>query len=301
MQMTSSPCAASIDMSLEVLNCRYGKMLAFRSDQVISKSLRLYGEWAEHELCCLKPYIKAGTTVVDVGAHIGTHTLPFATWVGAGDVVAIEPQPAAASVLMVNCLLNNRINVQVVSGLCGRRRSITTECLIDGNNLGSAAFKLSESVVDRIYAMYHRYFGNVKQSVNVLPLDEIVKGRTVSLIKVDAEGMELDVLTGAREILEDCHPAVFCEQNDTTNLAPIYDLLSRHGYRLYWLETHPFNQDNFRGQTNNIWWRTETGILALSRFVEARNDLIEVAPGDRHVPALLNAREGVSFAQHHGQ
>ena len=70
------------------LECRYGRMLVFASDEVIGRSLVLYGEWAEHELRCLRPYIRPGSTVIDVGAYIGTHALPFFLWAGAGRVVA---------------------------------------------------------------------------------------------------------------------------------------------------------------------------------------------------------------------
>src|SRR4051794_14949270 len=80
------------EAEVEVLQCRRGTMLAFRSDQVIGRSLRLYGEWSEQKLSCLRPYVPADTTVIDVGAHIGTHTLAFAGWVKSGNVIAVEPQ-----------------------------------------------------------------------------------------------------------------------------------------------------------------------------------------------------------------
>ena len=41
---------------------------------------------------------RPGTTVVDVGANIGTHTVPFSRWVGDGRVIAIEAQPAVSEV-----------------------------------------------------------------------------------------------------------------------------------------------------------------------------------------------------------
>src|SRR4051812_35923726 len=90
--------------AVEMLHCRRGTMLAFRFDQVIGRSLRLYGEWSEHELSCLRPYVPAGTTVIDVGAHIGTHTLAFAGWVASGSVIAVEPQPIVMCLLQANCL-----------------------------------------------------------------------------------------------------------------------------------------------------------------------------------------------------
>ena len=76
--------------SLQRYDCRYGTMLTLPSDNVIGKSLRIYGEWAEHELSILRSFISPGATVVDVGANIGTHTLPFSRWVENGRVMAIE-------------------------------------------------------------------------------------------------------------------------------------------------------------------------------------------------------------------
>src|SRR5882724_9599181 len=105
--------------AVEILHCRRGMMLAFRSDQVIGRSLRLYGEWSEHELSYLRPYVLAGTTVIDVGAHIGTHTLAFAQWVASGSVIAVEPQAMVMSLLQANCLLNGVTNVELVSAACG--------------------------------------------------------------------------------------------------------------------------------------------------------------------------------------
>src|SRR5882724_1100567 len=120
-----SEISASLPPLVEV-ECRYGKMLVFRNDNVIGRSLSMYGEWAEHELRCLRKYIDPGSTVVDVGAHIGTHTLAFSRWVGGGKVIAVEAQPVVSSVLTVNCLLSDRANVEVVNCLCSWRGGTTT-------------------------------------------------------------------------------------------------------------------------------------------------------------------------------
>jgi len=199
-----------------------------------------------------------------------------------------------ASVLTVNCLLNDLENVRIVGALCGLRGSAVLNSSIDGNNFGSRTFKVSRSLFDRIYELHSSYFRDLNRSASVLPLDDVARDKSVSLIKVDAEGMELDVLKGAQEIIEKCHPVIFCEQNDTVNLARIYDVLKQQDYRLYWLETHPFNQNNFRRQAENIWWRTETGVLAIHRSIEARSDLAEATRNDTQAPAFLNAREGFS-------
>ncbi len=93
-------------------------MLALSSDTVIGRSLRIYGEWAEHELNVLHSYVVAGTTVVDVGANIGTHTLPMSRWVDSGHVISIEAQPVISRILRINCLQNACFNVRVFNAIC---------------------------------------------------------------------------------------------------------------------------------------------------------------------------------------
>jgi FkbM family methyltransferase len=284
-----------LDLALDILDCRYGKMLIFSADQVIGKSLRMYGEWAQHELSFLYPYVVPDTIVADIGANIGTHTLAFSKWLGNGQVIACEPQELVANVLTINCLLNHRSNVQVLTALCGPRGARLTDVRTDPDNVGAAQFKISSSLSRRIENVFRRLC-RCSSGTPVLALDDIVKGRRVSLIKIDAEGMEFEILRGAEETLRRSSPTVYFEQNDTDKLSAIHDLLDRQNYRLYWLETHPFNKDNFRTELSNIWWRTESGILALPNSEPERRDLMRVKREDREIPRSLNAREGICVA-----
>jgi FkbM family methyltransferase len=279
------------DSSLEILDCRYGKMLAFRADDVIGRSLRLYGEWSQHELSYLRPFVVPGRDVVDVGANIGTHTLAFAQWVGSGRVIAIEPQPFVASVLEVNCALNELRNVEVVKAACGSRTARAAYSL-DKTNVGATTLDSQKWWKNILLALF-RVRREETSHVPVHPLDDMLTDRPVSFIKIDVEGMELDVVNGAIQVLKKWHPVVYFEQNDTKQLAQISAILEGLGYRLYWLETHQFNQDNFRRETENIWWRTETGVLALYDLSKARPDLTEVRNGYDKVPTRLDARKGV--------
>jgi len=282
------------EATVEVLHCRRGTMLAFRSDQVIGRSLRLYGEWSEHELSCLRPYVPEGTTVIDVGAHIGTHTLAFSRWVASGSVIAVEPQATVMCLLQANCLLNGLTNVELVNAVCGSRPGEAVIKSFDPSNLGATAFKPDVSLLGRIKWRLRARPGRETTAVPMQRLDDLAANRRVSLIKIDAEGMELAVLGGAGVILKTCHPAIFCEQNDTTQLAAMHDLLVRFNYRLYWLETHQFNKSNYRGERDNIWWRTETGILAIHDSEQAPGDLLEVDKNASGIPSRYDAREGLS-------
>ena len=282
------------DYSLEVLNCRRGEMVAFRFDEVISRSLRMYGEWAEHELSCLRPYVTEGQTVIDVGAHLGTHTLAFAKWAGTGKVIAIEAQPEVAAALSVNCLLNSKHNIQVINAVCCDRmdadyRMIESETA----NFGAIGFRPSESRLARFVHKLMSRRSAWKSNIQTVRLAEFC-GQSVSLIKIDVETMEVDVLRGGVPLFETCQPIIFLEQNDTRQLASVHNLLVRLGYRLFWLETHPFNRFNFRKVTENIWWRTETGILALPRHLAGPSSACAVRGDEAAVPKRLNVREGAA-------
>jgi FkbM family methyltransferase len=278
------------------LKCRHGNMLVFRNDNVIGRSLSLYGEWAEHELRCLRRYVRPGSTVVDVGAHVGTHTLAFSRWVGGGKVIAVEAQPVVSSVLTVNCLLNNCWNIEVVNCLCSRRPGTTT-ISIDyrrSDNFGGVTFVSPADLLrERIARRFRSHKSPRGTAVAIRTLDELAVGEAISLVKLDVEGMELAVLQGASRLLRHTQPALYIEQLDTLKLRQIHSLLSRLDYRLYWLETQPFNRNNYRGVAENIWWRTETGILAVGRELPRRHDLVEARPDDREVPKRLDPRGGV--------
>ena len=67
---------------MTVLKARYGDFKIIDTDSVISRSLRLYGEWAQSEIDLLAHFIQEGSVVVDAGAFIGTHTRAFSTFIG---------------------------------------------------------------------------------------------------------------------------------------------------------------------------------------------------------------------------
>ncbi len=289
--------AHSFAAGLRRYDCRYGAMLTLASDNVISKSLRIYGEWAEHELSILRSFISAGADVIDVGANIGTHTLPFSRWVGNGRVTAIEAQPAICEILRLNCRQNGCLNVDVVNAICGEKRRHVEfrPDYTNDENFGGVSFSDARSDTRlAVHRWLDRFKNSAVTSLPVITLDNLSRGQTVSFVKLDIEGMELDALRGGHELIVRCRPVIFFEQNSTARLSETYDYLSGIGYQMFWLETQPFNRNNFRGERENIWWRTETGILALPENLSPPPGLIPVKGDEVIVPDRLNARDGVA-------
>lgn len=135
--------------------------------------------------------VQPGDTVVDVGANIGAFAVHAAHRVGPhGRVVAIEPAPDNLVVLAENVRRNAPGRIAVVPAAAGRRSETRTLYL-----------RGEMSAVSSLYA--DSCYGGVSghAAVDVQRLDDIVAG-TASVVKLDVEGAELDVLDGMSRLLQ---------------------------------------------------------------------------------------------------
>jgi len=228
-----------------IVGTKYGRMRIIESDAVVSKSLKLYGEWADEELSFLKALLEPGMSVFDVGAFIGTHTLAFATFCGSeGTVTSFEPRREIFDVLAANVTLNGFTNVTVKNlGLAEKAFELTLGALNldDANNFGGLALEGGGST--QTVASYQ---------TSVVTLDSLNPDR-LDLIKLDVEGMEARVLAGAAATINRCRPIVFCECNDLQGGAELLTFCSNSGYQAYGYLAPAFNPNNFNGHAENIW------------------------------------------------
>ena len=145
-----------------LLSAAYGNIVEARGhlmaidprDRLIGPRLRRRGVWSEAETALYARCIRAGDTIVDVGANIGYFTLLFARSAGpAGRVFAFEPEPDNFRLLETNVERNGYRNVtavrQAVSGAPG-----SAPLGLAPENLGDRcleAVDLSEIPVRRIF------------------------------------------------------------------------------------------------------------------------------------------------------
>jgi len=141
----------------------------------------------------------SGWTCLDIGANVGAVTLLLAKLVGAeGKVFAIEPGPPNLRRLQKNLDLNPELarRVQVVPAGMGRSRSELWWAEEKGNP-GNAL--LSQEGTHRIPV------DTVDNFVREHDLDRL------DFVKIDVEGMELDVMHGAAETLRRFCPILYFE------------------------------------------------------------------------------------------
>jgi FkbM family methyltransferase len=188
-------------------------------------------QWVEQEgrldhdqnfLPKILPLIKPGDTVVDVGAFIGDHTIAYARAVGGhGRVFAFEPNPIAYKCLKHNMALldgDDLLSVGFLNVALGDR---TDSVPLSGNNgnWGGAYIGDHMKITD----------------VPVRPLDEF--NLAPDFIKIDAEGYEMKVLSGAQKTILKYHPTLVIEINEEAlrrqgeHRNNIFQWLGNHGYR----------------------------------------------------------------------
>ena len=140
----------------------------------------------EIEFC--KKEIKKGDTVVDIGANIGLFTLFFSKLVGTtGRVIAFEPDPENFDVLKKNIELNEITNVTLVQkGVSNKNESV----------------KLYKSNVSGGHSLIKNEWAKEYTNIQTVTLDGYFRGEEIDMIKIDAEGFELEVIEGGKKLLE---------------------------------------------------------------------------------------------------
>ncbi|MEI7728493.1 MAG: FkbM family methyltransferase [Verrucomicrobiota bacterium] len=193
--------------------------------------LFLYNTYEREVHDCIQKMLQPEAVFCDVGANVGCFTLLAAPLVGErGLVLGFEPQPDAFRRLQANLGLNHFDNVRLFPLALGAKEGEI------GLYDGGANWTHCASVYP---SKWHEHCSRIP--VRMAALDALLEQaqiRRVDLIKIDVEGAELDVLTGATQCLRRCKPKLIIEINPTTMTAGgwrwgnLRDFLSPFGYRL---------------------------------------------------------------------
>jgi FkbM family methyltransferase len=155
----------------------------------------------------LAEVLSSGQVFYDVGANVGFFSLIAAKLVGdSGKVFAFEPLSENAEAMRRNARLNGMSNVTVVEAAVGSA-SGSGELHVTDWDGGSTLIKS---------ALPH---GNSEcsRAVKVITLDDFVRENHVplpSVIKIDVEGLEAEVLHGALETILVSRPTLIYEVDD---------------------------------------------------------------------------------------
>lgn len=164
------------------------------AEDTIKRDIVAGWQWGWHIVEACKKHVRPGTVVIEVGAHIGTHTVPISRLVGAwGRVYAFEPQRKVYRELYHNLALNgvtNAVPLRFAIG-AGQARVIEMNPPPPGNEGGTGV-------------------GAGGDRAELRSLDSF-GFEQVSVLKIDVEGYENEVLKGASDTIRRNRPVILIE------------------------------------------------------------------------------------------
>ncbi len=244
---------------------REGYVVYNRNDIYIGRAIERYGEYGEIEAAMLRQFIRSGDVVIEAGANMGTHTQVLSRAVGpTGFVYAYEPQRIVFQTLCANLALNSRVNVDARCAAVGAESGFVLlpdfEYAHEGNFGGIEASGYPEG-----------------RKVPKITLDTDLDLTRLDLIKIDVEGMELDVLKGAQQLLRRFTPVIYVENDRPEKSEALIRHLLALDYRLFWHAPPLFNPENFYEVRENAFGRVVSlNMLCLPRGKHSIEGLEEI-------------------------
>lgn len=184
------------------------------------------------DMAFLLHFLRAEDLFVDIGANVGSYSILACSVVGAKGI-AFEPIPSTYTRLVENMRLNHldeKVNC-INKGV--------------GEQQGSVVFTSDGDTVNHALASGEQCDNKVV--VEVTSLDTALNDETPSLIKIDVEGYETQVLAGAEKTLQkQSLDAVIMELNGSGSRygfreSKILDVMLGSGFKTY--SYNPFNRE----------------------------------------------------------
>lgn len=143
-----------------------------------------------NDMAFVAHFLRPDELFVDVGANVGSYTILAGSGVGA-HCIAFEPDPKAFEWLRRNVDLNGiSANVEM------RQEAL-------GSGSGHVSFTVGRDTVNHV--VLDQQQTDDTRLVAMTTLDDALAGRTPVMIKIDVEGFETDVISGARAAIKNPH------------------------------------------------------------------------------------------------
>ena len=217
-------------------------------------ALTLYLQIPEYEeMSFLRDYLRPSDLFIDVGANVGVYSL-WASQTDAVQVLAFEPSSVTYERALENVTLNGlRERVRLIRKAVGAEQAVVP-------------FTSGLDAVNHVLDAEAAGTSGSLELVEQTTLDASVPANaTPSVIKIDVEGHEVDVLQGGRITIAQHRPALIIEANDVTALTQILDEM---GYRTW-------SYDPLRRVLTPVVPLRHSNVIALADVDAARERLRE--------------------------
>lgn len=212
---------------------------------------RIIGYYETNKVQTIKKTLNQGHIFLDVGANKGFFTILAANLVSpTGHVYAFEPHPNNFQWLTKSVKSNNYDHVTCINKAAG-------------NYSGSARMYLGQKSGHHTLSPENQTNHHETIKVDIVQIDEFVRAQQITnqihSIKIDVEGEELNVLSGAKNTIEENeHIHLFIDLHPTNgaNGKKIFQWLQSRSFSLF-PEDQPYSKplQKYSGETAIVAYR----------------------------------------------
>ncbi|WP_291767477.1 FkbM family methyltransferase [Maricaulis sp.] len=167
--------------------------------------------YEEEELDAICELAPGATSFLDVGANVGNHSIYLAHRLNLARVTPVEVQPGVLDLLKANLALNwhPSFDFSHLGFGLGKASSRAVIDTFNPDNLGGTSLRL----FDNEAAPFSDKEG-LQQVFRIEPGDNLFAPGDFDIVKIDVEGMELDVMRGMERFFKDFRGLLFVELRD---------------------------------------------------------------------------------------
>lgn len=217
------------------------------------------GDWevdylfTEEILSNLSKLITPGSTVLDIGAQVGNMSIAYSLF--ADKVISFEPNPATYEVLENNSTLNPNIKPYNYA-ISDQEGPLVFHYSDNGFCNGGFATRTEAGIGVTGHVVPIEVYGINLPSF----LETYEEVGSISLIKIDAEGHDKDILRTLRPLIEKHRPYIITEVYNGLNpneVQELLDVLHSYEYKIY---DEDYSKCNLSNLGNEITSPTQINI-----------------------------------------
>lgn len=248
---------------METYITKYGKITMYANDIVIGSSFKMGNYWDESTLLSLQEYINPDKNILEIGAHVGTSSIVYASFLNNGkSIFAYEPQKPIYNLLVQN-INDNGLQEKIVPNNVG------VFCYT-GLGIMDAVDLEFGGIVEKRYneeRMFGCNFGGIGLGTNgevieLITIDDM-KLDNIGFIHCDAQGAENFIFSRGIDTITKYRPGILYENNEiygryyydnVCNIYPQYIEEGRFDIKTYCMETLGYSKciDNFNDSIDTL-------------------------------------------------
>ncbi|MEY4268546.1 MAG: hypothetical protein RIS90_3081 [Pseudomonadota bacterium] len=199
---------------MKIVKANDSQFILMENEDIIGQELSQRGAFSAQEVEICRRFISESEEpiVLDIGANIGTFTVPVAKTLNFknGYIISFEPQRVIFQQLCANIFINQLDNCRAINaavGDCHEELEIPVLNFFKSTNPGG--FTTNSDIRIKLLQEYSRgttarneFIPGKFESVQMITIDSLRIKEKISFIKLDVEGNELYCLKGMRETLD---------------------------------------------------------------------------------------------------